>query len=451
MVRRPASLLLFGVFPWVVSCGSSGDQPAAGDGGSPGIEAGGGAEAGAGAESGAGDADGAIAPFSGSDAASGASVAPEATGCRGTAAFSPTGAPPSLVAGQWKNISPGVDLTSPDGEAPRYGTSMLALDPCNPATLYVTIDQLGMWRTTDAGATWLRLGSPPAQPNFTTSVSYLDSPLGIRVDPANARHLYATQGVRGTTLGFWVSEDEGATWNWPPGFVTIAKTATNDVTSLAVDPANFAHLLLASHSPWAGSTPAGVLESTDGGMTFTAHPPPTAWPSGTIGVNFFHEPTLGLGSERTWLISVDGSGLWLTPDAGSTWSNVSTFGTVHGGNGDLYFTRAGVAYAGANHQMVRSADHGLTWEAVGPSFPDGYYQVIGDGNVLYAQESNTGANSVGPQPYITSPETDGKTWSPYQGGAQTFADGPYSMRFDPIRRVLYSSNWRTGVWALKVL
>ena len=116
-----------------------------------------------------------------------------------------------------------------------------------------------------------------------------------------------------------------------------------------------------------------------------------------------------------------------------------------------YFTRAGGAYAGANHQMVRSADHGLTWEAVGPSFPDGYYQVIGDGNVLYAQESNTGANSVGPQPYITSPETDGKTWSPYQGGAQTFADGPYSMRFDPIRRVLYSSNWRTGVWALKVL
>ncbi len=88
---------------------------------------------------------------------------------------------------------------------------------------------------------------------------------------------------------------------------------------------------------------------------------------------------------------------------------------------------------------------------IAPPLPDGYYQVIGDGNALYAQESNTGANSVGPQPYITSPETDGKNWSPYQGGAQTFADGPYSMRFDPIRRVLYSSNWRTGVWALKVL
>jgi hypothetical protein len=283
------------------------------------------------------------------------------------------------------------------------------------------------------------------------STTFLDSPTAIRVDPANAKHLYATQGVRGATLGFWVSQNGGETWDWPPGFIAITKAATNDVTNLAVDPDDFAHLLLSSHSPWAGNATAGVLESTDGGMTFVAHPAPAMWPTGTIGVNFLHDPASGIGNGKTWLISVDGSGLWLTSDSGTTWSQVSTFGAVHGGNGDLYFTRAGVVYAGANHQMVRSTDHGLHWEAVGPTFPDGYYQIIGDGNVLYAQESNTGANSVGPQPYITSPETDGVTWTPYQGGTQTFADGPVVMRFDPIRRVLYSSNWRTGVWALKVL
>jgi photosystem II stability/assembly factor-like uncharacterized protein len=444
-------MLLLGALT-LASCGSSDatqPRPATDDAG-PGDA---GAESASGESGTAPDTDGNLPPSPGGYASTDSAGAPSAiTGCKGTAAFSPTGPAPSLVAGQWTNISPaGVDLSSPDTGAPRYGTSMLALDPCNTSTLYVSVDQLGMWKTTDAGSTWTRLGSPPAMPNFSTSVSYLDSPVGIRVDPANSKHLYATQGVRGTTLGFWVSEDGGATWNWPPGFVTIAKTATNDVTSLAVDPADFAHLLLSSHSPWAGNTPAGVLESTDGGMTFVAHPPPAAWPNGTIGVNFLHDPDLGIGSARTWLISVDGSGLWLTPDAGTTWSNVSSYGTVHGGNGDLYFTRAGVVYAGANHQMVRSADRGLTWEAVGPSFPDGYYQVIGDGTVLYAQESNTGASSVGPQPYITSPETDGTTWTPYQGGAQTFPDGPICMRFDPIRRVLYSSNWRTGVWALKVL
>lgn len=85
-------------------------------------------------------------------------------------------------------------------------------------------------------------------------------------------------------------------------------------------------------------------------------------------------------------------------------------------------------------------------------FVDGYYQVIGDGNVLYAQESNTGTHAVGtPQPYVTSAEDDGVTWTPYRGGAQTFSDGPYTMRFDSYRRILYSANWRAGLWALKVM
>ena len=47
--------------------------------------------------------------------------------------------------------------------------------------------------------------------------------------------------------------------------------------------------------------------------------------------------------------------------------------------------------------------------------------------------------------------TDGKTWTPYQGGAQKFTDGPAAMAFDPANRILYSANWAAGFWALKVL
>ncbi|HEX7668973.1 MAG TPA: hypothetical protein VF395_05300 [Polyangiaceae bacterium] len=54
-------------------------------------------------------------------------------------------------------------------------------------------------------------------------------------------------------------------------------------------------------------------------------------------------------------------------------------------------------------------------------------------------------------PYVTSPETDGVTWTPYREGAQKFTDGPCSMRFDPVNRILYSANWGAGLWALKVL
>jgi hypothetical protein len=52
---------------------------------------------------------------------------------------------------------------------------------------------------------------------------------------------------------------------------------------------------------------------------------------------------------------------------------------------------------------------------------------------------------------FTSPESDGLKWTGYQGGAQKFGNGPYRMRFDKVNRIIYSGNWDSGVWALKVL
>jgi hypothetical protein len=361
------------------------------------------------------------------------------------AGYQPTGPTPPLTPGVWRNISPpGVPL---DAAAQTYGTTFIEIDPQNLATLYLSIDQQGLWKSTDAGSTWTLLGAPPA--TFGPSTKYLDSPGEIRVDPKNSTHLYATQGVRGTSLGFWVSTDGGQTWSWPPGFTAIVPMATNDMALLAIDPTDFNHVLISSHSPWQSGT-AGILETKDGGMTFVLHPPASNWGTGTLGINFLFSPERGIGDSQTWLVSVDGDGTWRTKDGGMTWAQVSTYGAVHGGNHLLYFTTNAI-YAGGNNQILRSTDQGESWSYVGPRFQDGYYQVIGDGNVLYAQESNTGANSVGPQPYVTSPESDGVQWTPYQGGAQLFSDGPYTMRFDPVNRIVYSANWRAGLWALKVL
>ena len=55
------------------------------------------------------------------------------------------------------------------------------------------------------------------------------------------------------------------------------------------------------------------------------------------------------------------------------------------------------------------------------------------------------------EPYYVSSESDGTQWTPYQGGAQKFGNGPYMMRFDPVNKILYSANWGAGLWALKVL
>jgi photosystem II stability/assembly factor-like uncharacterized protein len=372
----------------------------------------------------------------------------------------PTGTPPKLTPGVWVDITPaGVNLaagcctTYPNVgfNSNTFGVDSLEIDPSNPYTLYISVDVEGIWRTTDGGTSWTRLGTPPPQPNYGTTVSYLDSPLRVRVDPNDSRHLYATEGVRGNALGFWVSHDGGDTWTQPPGFVTAEKMATNDVTTMVIDPTDFSHVLIGSHSPWANG-PAGILETKDGGNTFVLHPPAPAWTAtGTIGINFFFDPALGIGNAQTWIASIDGSGIWRTTDSGQTWTMLSSSGSIHGGNSELYFTKNGYAYAGANHNMVRSTDRGTTWSTIGPSTQDGYYQVIGDGNVLYAGQANTGKTSTGPISFITSPESDGVNWTPYQGGAQTFVDGPATMRFDATNRILYSASWDAGVWALKVL
>ena len=87
---------------------------------------------------------------------------------------------------------------------------------------------------------------------------------------------------------------------------------------------------------------------------------------------------------------------------------------------------------------------------MGPATPDGYNAIIGDGTYLYAQRANTGYATTAPAPYVTSLETDGVTWTPFNGGAQLFSDGPINMVFDPVNRIVYSSNWRAGVWRLKL-
>ena len=77
----------------------------------------------------------------------------------------------------------------------------------------------------------------------------------------------------------------------------------------------------------------------------------------------------------------------------------------------------------------------------------GYFDIVGDGNFLYAQYSGrSGAGIL--EPYIVSAEDDGTSWTALS--SQTFAEGPYRMDFDPVNRIVYSSNWDEGVWALKV-
>jgi hypothetical protein len=309
------------------------------------------------------------------------------------------------------------------------------VDPCNAAVLYLTTDSEGMWRSTDAGAHWARLGDLPDPV----------SPGVMEIDPGDPMHMYAIGGVRGASLGFWISRDGGNTWKQPAGFTAQANNSVggwvNDAYDCKADPNDFNHVLVTFHSGWEGKGDAGVLESKDGGDSWIRHLPMSGWGAGHS--IFF------LRDSGTWLLGTQSGGYFRTANAGVSWTKVSDHLMQHGGVGAFY-SKTGALYVGAVSQILRSTDNGLTFDPVGPSSQDGYYAVIGDGSSLYAQVGNTGANSTGTgQPYITSRETDGTVWTSYN--SQTFSGGPYRMAFDEVKRIVYSANWNDGVWALEVV
>jgi hypothetical protein len=368
----------------------------------------------------------------------GAPVVSDAGGAPSVTCDEPSTAPsgtPALTVGAWTNISPaGV----PFGDAFTQG---MAIDPCDPATLYLTVDSFdvegnkaGLYKSTDAGATWKR-------------ISLLDEPIRIRIDPRDSRHLYAVDGVRGGTQGFFVSLDGGETFEQPEGFASLKTSASifqYDTYDLAVDPSDFAHVLVSHHSAWGWTdtkwnTSSGVLESKDGGTSWLVHEPLAGWGSGHA-INFLFNPELGLGNSDTWLLGTQGPGMFRTADAGKTWTKVSDLGIQHGG-GSVYYDKAGILYASGANGNLRSADNGLTWTKV--SEGKGYNAVFGDGQLLYT------APGFGPTSYFTSAEGEGTTWTPFNT-TQQFDSGPFEMALDRTNGILYSANWGEGLWALKV-
>jgi hypothetical protein len=349
--------------------------------------------------------------------------------------------------GVWTDISP----SEPD-IADTFGTNWVAMDPSNLGTLYTNVDQQGIWKTTDFGTTWNRLGTPGTY-DFSGETDYIDNAIRVLVDPNDPDHLIATQGVAGSTLGFWVSTDGGANWHIPAGFDDIVSTTTNDVTTMVVDPTDFDHVLLGSHSPWAGSVVAGILETTDGGLTFTAHAAPGSWPAGSHGIAFLYDPATEQGNSDTWLVTTDSDGFWRTTNGGSSWTQVASgtgYQAVHHG-ADFHYDSNGRLWTGAQPYPVYSDDNGATWSQATSGLTSAtYYSVMPDGDNLHTQVANTGTNATGSSlPFMTTSEASPGTWSAYQSGAQTFVDGPFNMVYDSVSDLIYAAMWKSGIHVLK--
>src|SRR5262245_3791027 len=115
-----------------------------------------------------------------------------------------------------------------------YTISALVADPSAPLTLFAGTNLLGVFQSTDGGATWRGLGPTGAHRWNITSLA---------VDPGS-EHIYA-----GTTHGVIVGDIDS---HWSAPILTIDDpSAGNDgVTALALDPNQPGRILAAGFGVW---------------------------------------------------------------------------------------------------------------------------------------------------------------------------------------------------------
>jgi photosystem II stability/assembly factor-like uncharacterized protein len=148
------------------------------------------------------------------------------------------------------------------------GVWALVIDPTNNSTLYAGVDDVpvyvddgtaqpgtgGLYKSTDAGASWKALGLSSGAVNL------------LVIDRTQPSVLYAaTEGHYGAPVGFhglFKSTDAGATWSEVGSGLADLRDAGLNMTALVIDP-------VSSNILYAGFSGGGVFKSTDGGANWS--------------------------------------------------------------------------------------------------------------------------------------------------------------------------------------
>jgi hypothetical protein len=159
---------------------------------------------------------------------------------------------PTTTAVGWTSLGPG----NIGGR-----TRALVFDPIDPNTMYAGAVSGGVWKTTDAGGSWMPVGDELANLAVNSLV----------IDRKNRNTLFAGTGegyyredVRGTALpirgdGIYVTHDGGASWE--PLAFTQDNTDFQWVNKLAISPHDSNRIYAATRS--------GVWRSANAGVTWT--------------------------------------------------------------------------------------------------------------------------------------------------------------------------------------
>jgi photosystem II stability/assembly factor-like uncharacterized protein len=244
----------------------------------------------------------------------------------------------------------------------------IAVDPRNRSVWYVAAASGGLWKTTNRGLTW--------KPIFDDHGSY--SLGVVVVDPKNPDVVWLGTGENqsqrsvGFGDGVYKSTDAGATWK------NVGLPSSEHIGKILIDPRNSDVVYVASQGPlWAPGGDRGLYRTTDGGKTWSAVltvSPDT----GVTDVCFDpRNPDVLYAASyqrrRHQGLLIGGgpeSAIFKSEDAGAKWTKL-TRGLPEGDLGRIALAvspqKPDVVYAlvtasGNLSGFFRSADGGATWE-----------------------------------------------------------------------------------------
>jgi hypothetical protein len=225
----------------------------------------------------------------------------------GTGVCSPSSGP----YGVWKSIDGGATWGLKLGASQTFGTgaaSDLKISPSNANLLLAGIPMSGIWRSIDGGNTWNRVTSGTPSPLNVGRVA-------IAFDPVSTSTVFVSVATEGSHLGVWRSTNGGATFTQvtKPGPGSCQGFAISDLCTYVdggVAQCYYYHTIgiARDHGVWIGGL--GTVRSGDSGVTWTH-----------VCQSNVHvdQHALAFGADGTTWLGNDG-GVMSTSDLGSTWT-----------------------------------------------------------------------------------------------------------------------------------
>ncbi|MBM4434014.1 MAG: glycosyl hydrolase [Chloroflexi bacterium] len=304
----------------------------------------------------------------------------------------------------WRNVS--------DGHFRRSSVGALAVAPSDPNVVYAGMGEAcirgnvasgdGVWRSTDAGRTWLHLGLPD-----TRHIGR------VRVHPAHPDVVYvAALGhahAPNAERGLFRSTDGGA--RWQRALHRGSRAGAIDVALDGQDPRIlYCSTWEALRTPWSlisGGPGSGLFRSTDDGDTWTDISRARGLPAGTLG-RIGIATTAARAGRLYAIVEADDGAVFRSDDHGDTWERLCDDPRLR--TRPFYYHHIVADPLDAetvwvlNTDLWRSADGGRTFVPQHAPHPDNHDLWIDPRDPRRMIEGNDGGATV--------TFDGGETWSP---------------------------------------